>query len=403
MSIYEIEILRKKHPKKDGRKTMVLPSRRGEVWRRRLPKDIYIQYFDWGAFADGSDVPLTIVPDVVELQTGPDSGFYSNPYHGVNTLTGLTPDPAVREVVNTSAFPPLVSYGDVDFSSFLNASLFASDPETWEGTYREIDDTLAPEYSLGYTGAGGYTAGKGFKVTDGEKTAGAINVTSIWHLMTFTTGESIDWVFTTSGTSECKVTTEQDYSADPVTFTLDASCKVFITPAMTFYWGCATTFTAGPTVYPIIKLLNAIYRPLSRENTINDSNWDDLRSSTGGPTIFKTGLSTGTRNWWHNLATGDPNARMLDIDFSTATPATPPHWDLSSVNYSSPGGFPQNPDAHYGDVFNSIVRPYVAFKLYRMEPGTCLAAIKKGDTWYYVWNTNVISLDNALQHVGGFV
>src|SRR5689334_19705138 len=114
---YIVTIKGRHKRQKDGRKTMVVPSRRNEIFSWRKQGGFFIRYFDRWALADGSDVPLTIVPTVVELQTGTDPGFYTNPYHFVNTFTGITPAPAIREVVNyNGAFPPLVSYGDVDYS-----------------------------------------------------------------------------------------------------------------------------------------------------------------------------------------------------------------------------------------------------------------------------------------------
>jgi hypothetical protein len=398
-----ITVLNKGKDKKAKRKWPVDPSERSKLLTRRVDNRVYINYYDLGAYADGSDVPFCITPTITGI-AGPNSDYFNaNPYHLVHTAGIIvSPDPPYNMRVNFFASPVGFSLDGIDYADTLNAHTFGTDPETWAETYRKIDsDDLRAEYNLAFTGGGEYVPNKGWLPDRETEVGGEIAVTqSLIHCSIFSTAPTWASQATLTPVGESKVTNTQDFSAASVDFVLDASCDVFITPAMTFYWGGVGEYVLGEASF---NLLNAIYKPMSRENSINVDEWDDMFSSASGSLVFKDSMSVATRDWWWSKATTDPDARHIHFDTDTGIPLGGGVWDPTGVSSQSPSSFPQNYDAHYGNVDASSERPYICVMRFRMPVGVCLAAIKKRDEWFYVWNTNSINYDNATRHIGGFV
>jgi hypothetical protein len=389
----KIEIIIKDKPASESLKTAAFPRRRPQRLGRRRLGNIYINYYDRGALADGSDVGFSITPSVVSLfRDLSSSAFTSLPYHLVQTVSSSI------MAVNFSGYPPRFNFDGIDFKSELNTHLFSTDPETWATTYRKIDDTLEPDYDSSFTGETEGYFSRGWKVHPDEKNGEITTASSLYFMTSGTGATSPEWPGYESLdiATSCKVTTEQDYNADAVDFVLDANSDVFLTPSIMFYVGCA--FRDGTGLDEEVWVLNALYRPLPRA-TIGSSEWAEILA--GG--AFNTGMTTGTRNWWYNLAVSDPNARCLYVDFNTATNIGGQEYDTADISSISPSSFPQNSDAHYGNVIESSRRPYIAAMLFRSPIGCCIAQIKKRGTWYYVWNTNELELDASTLHWGGFV
>src|SRR5687768_7820101 len=90
---YLIEILRKKQGRGQQKKTLALPSRKGEqLGRRRGKGDIYINYYDRGADALGDDIQFTLNANdalsTFRVGPGPAAGFPRFPYTDSNTPYG---------------------------------------------------------------------------------------------------------------------------------------------------------------------------------------------------------------------------------------------------------------------------------------------------------------------------
>jgi hypothetical protein len=404
---FDIIIRNQRRPISSRLKTLARPRRRKDDYgRRRLKNDIYINYYDRGAFADGSDVPLYVAPNVTDLELFTTGALpTSNPYHLVQPSSGAMQ-------VNFFNNPCGAILDSMNYASAVNTALFASDPETWASLYQKIDDTLTGEYSLGYTGADGWVSGKGFKASSAEKN-GDISITSLLHSMVFSTsGLSSNWPAVATPTkTTSKVTLTQSYSDPGVDFVLDASCDVFLTPAILFYWGFASFNEAGdgdPSTYspaafannvahPTAEnwLLNAVYQPIPRTATINNSNWDSLLStSTTG--AFNENLPSAS--WWRSVATGVPGARCFYWQNNGSNGS-----QLSGLTSTGTGNFPTDSSSYAVHDPRQCYRPYIAIMHFLLPEGVCVAAIKKKDIWYYVWSTSDLDLQNALNHYGGFV
>jgi hypothetical protein len=376
-------------PKADERRKgqVVPPRRRDELSRRRT--GTFIRYLDHGRLSGGDDISLVVNPTK-------DVDYYSlnKGIHSVGSVTSSDIGVTVRiHTIGSFDTAARIFITGTDYSTAWNSHALGLDLETLEASYWELTDLDATEYSLQRTGAGDYTPGRGFRVTAAEL-GGAIGAYDARMVTPFNTaGESLNpYLGSIPLSTVAKVTTDPDYNADAIAFSLTSSADVFLMPKMFLWYGICSggspdfpangpdfnPATYNPNSYQLAEhwFLNGIIKPLPREEFVHTANFDSFQAATA-PDFQNVNIRTmndSLRLWWKGIQTGSGDARLLWW----------PEDGTLTVSSESPSTFPTSGYQFPDPVATAAMTAFVPF---RYPEATLIALIRKGGTWYYVWNT----------------
>lgn len=353
---------------------MVLPSRRYDPLGRRRRGTIYLNYWDLGQLANGTDIDFSKQCTISEI----------------NHINFPPTDVVVPNVV----------FDYNDFKDELLAYYLSVGVENFANTYKQIDGALSAEYeSFQFTGFSNYVDGKGFKPSPVELGDDLIILDS---LRSF-------YFLRTDDTTNFKITQTSNYSDTAVAFHLNRSCDVFLVPQIQLWQG-GNYYSPIPPHDPSTSLqsqiLGMFLAPESRQFTLNNATWDGYKA-----TFFAYLTSVGGNHWmlphfyssayhsvWLDLMKNHPACRLKSFEQIGAT--FPLHeGDLTS---GSPGNFKdgtmQDTSADFSP-FGTLgfpdprTGPWVGLRQWHRPEGLLLAVIRKHpNSWYYVWRKNPVNV-----------
>jgi hypothetical protein len=383
--ITEIAIKRKKNERSDTRRPLDLAPLPRKIGRRRLQKGIRVRYIDPAQYATGVERPFFYDP-----------GF---------TPLGYTPPG--QELRGT--FCPWPPFADTDsFLSSFHSYYLDGDRDTWAELYREAKADETPQFfAVGVQNP--YEEGKGYPVSEAENASNGYS-------LKYNDG-GWEQLWRNFNTATFKVTRLPVYADDAVTFVLDHSSDVFLSPSARFWEGRASSWQ--PIPFPPLSgpfyrrvrfyLLNHFLRTIPRSVAINNSLYQDwwarpTRPTAGGNWPAHQELPNYLREFFYEIFTGVGEARTTAIDVQ-AWANGPGGFAGDPNDYLVDEGFP-NTYSGSGLVFDGgpqSNKTWMDFPVVRWftwyRPEGLLSAIinKKGGEdhgWYYVWRAEATNVSN---------
>lgn len=350
----EISIRRRQ---KDSEKIVPFRKKRGiidpfapdEFLPRRLNKQSYVEFYDLGQMADGTDNPFNVVPgvaynefssnlNVTSIMAAADYAAFEAAI--VSQLENL--ETIYKKLVPEDTNPlgiAVLGSPEVGTGTITLESLNTSNPHwTTKGLNIPSEDLANPNFGLG--------------------------------------SPTFNHSFRLKGTFKYHITTEYDWDADDALFTPTNTDKYFLLPCFYFAYALDSKTTGLTTV----QYLNYHYVPLPRQPAVNPES-EFYGASYAGSKSWYNGQSAGlynTANTAAKIIRSHPNGRLYETvgsgDSWAWTPGNPAI-DFNNAAYSSlyevyPAG-------------DFLLANYI--QLAKPEK-ILLAIIKQGETFYFVWN-----------------
>jgi hypothetical protein len=356
-------------PDDKRRKGIVRPQLRSKYFARRLSSEIFLNYYDLGWNADGTDIDFNMNGGINFFRLDAPEYYYNLEY----------------------------AYGDYTTNLFNYFNGIGRD--NWASQFMKIDSTILAEYygGVSFTGSANYVSGRGFRPPQVNID---LNLISINGLYTFFNSNTIQ-------PSNFKITSIADYSASAVSFTLDRSCDIFLLPRINFYEGMASfTVQADSLPRPIHhQFLNLLLKAESRELTMNNATYDGFKTSmaayetaTAGnrwllPDTFDSTYHAYLVNYFKTV----PNNRMFEFVVPTSGGGLFSYTEADSIGTTA-ASFRSGTDAGY-NFFNSVDEwwfgPFVSVRPWHLISGCLVMVIKKGSDWFYVWQVNTTDVSRS--------
>jgi hypothetical protein len=320
-----------------------------EFLPRRLNKQSYVEFYDLGQMADGTDNPFNIVPGVVY------NGFSSN----LNVASVMTA---------------------ADYAAF--EAIVVSQIENLDQIYKKL--VPADSDPLGIAVLGSPEVGTGtitlesLNTSNPHWTANGLNIPGEdLANPNFGIGSpTFNHSFRLKGDFKYHITTEYDWDADDAVFNPSNSDKYFLLPAFYFAYALNSKTTGLAT----LQYLNYHYVPVPRQPAVNPEN-EFYGASYAGTKSWYNGQSLGlynTANTAAKIIRSHPDGRLYEVvgsgsgwAWTTGNPAI----DFNNAAYSSL--YEVYPAGDY------LLANYI--QLAKIEK-ILLAIIKQGETFYFVWN-----------------
>jgi hypothetical protein len=321
---------------------------------RRLPVDdeIYIKLFDLSQLANGTD-----------------SLFYEARAEEDWFLVATDPPGLTRQ--------PVSSLETTEFNDYI----FTNDYEDFPTLFREITATYS-DYDIALATLGAYVPGQGLPVPEGVTT---VNIT----------GSSPYFPAINIGaTTSRKYTALPSYASPSVTFTLDKSCDIFLSPAIylpgdgTLSMGSGYGRTFGVSGYPYLPATEYVpelyLRALSRQDTLSSADWANIW--TNRAIVDQVNITQSERDYFRGLLMDD--IQMYEVELVTNNDYV--ETSGGSVTAVAGSGYPSRTSGSWR------IDPFLNLYNRGYNAGTLLAAIRKRIAestfeWYFMWNTADIS------------
>jgi hypothetical protein len=334
--------------------------------RRRRPDeliprktgDIYLNFYDLGQLADGSDIPFILVPDLQQSTSSFDSV--------VQDLWGFS------------------NWAD------LSAVVYAEDMEDWATAYKKLGYEEAETYGLDIylgsnlsvetakyhpvarPGSRNWMRDQSTPVSNTNWTEDGLKVPKGANNLAIASGLAFVNTHTGFGWNSVKWTLTNDPFDTWVDLNLTQDADVFLFPMPVF----EVAFTS-PDIAATRYILNALFTTMPREFYLGRDIVFDGTGDTGTGTAFEIPSFIGDEV---DIPTHDDL-----IDFLRTRAATR-HYNYHNDTTHDPALYPIPAVTSYvgHTSFTSFADwPSVGTLIYSGSP---VAVIRKGDTWYWGWN-----------------
>jgi hypothetical protein len=353
MTEYIVTIKDRSRLKKQRRKTLVLPAKRGEIFGRRRP--VGIRIWDMGYLLDGSS-------------------YINLPYVDPN-ISNPVPWPYVS--------PTLADYDQI------RSLVFAVPEDEWKTTFKQIDSTYGSQYGsvLGHPILVIYRGTtyllNDTTVFDGDKlTPNGATPTEQFRVSINT---ALSRGFTINGPGQVpKVTSELDYSADAVSFTPSRKMDVFLMPALVQVSLFAIyNYSGSGYTEDFLNYLNVIYpRDIFTELDLDIAELEAVGFSwywlqINPPPIPAYEIAYKKTAFWRD------NHGLRAMRDSYTGSGGHSYASIATNNYAPFSSYPAPPSYPIND--GSVISLDGIIGNIVEMPGVLLAVIKKGNSTYYVW------------------